>query len=137
MLRPFGKAFLPISKKNRAEHRAKQKWVTRPRLTSCSSSLLLLVSMSKQENTGKVVEGQREYRVTIKNKCSCPQADVKVRCFGVNSVEPLDKSKIRPLDSDLCIITDGKPITKGTPVIFTYAFQTPQSFPVISAKPRC
>nr|CAB3446437.1 unnamed protein product [Digitaria exilis] len=99
----------------------------------CQLSDILIL----QENTGKVVEGQREYRVTIKKKCSCPQADVKVRCFGVNSVEPLDKSKIRPLDSDLCIITDGKPITKGTPVIFTYAFQTPQSFPVISAKPRC
>ncbi|KAF8721716.1 hypothetical protein HU200_022889 [Digitaria exilis] len=90
-----------------------------------------------QENTGKVVGGQPEYRVTIKNKCSCPQADVKVRCFGVDSVEPLDKSKIRPLDSELCIITDGKPITRGSPVIFTYAFQTPQSFPVISAKPKC
>ncbi|XP_062224575.1 TPD1 protein homolog 1-like [Phragmites australis] len=90
-----------------------------------------------QKNTGKVVEGQAQYRVTIENKCSCSQANVKVRCFGVHSVEPVDKSKIRPMDSELCIIVDGKPITKGSPVTFTYAAKTPQDFPVVNAKPQC
>ncbi|TVU16848.1 hypothetical protein EJB05_37005, partial [Eragrostis curvula] len=96
----------------------------------------LSVVRHPQEKTGKIVEEQPEYRVTIKNDCSCPQADVKVRCYGVDTVEDLDKSKIHPLDDERCIIAEGKPIPKGAAVIFTYAFQTPQDFPVVSAKPR-
>ncbi|TVU32522.1 hypothetical protein EJB05_24253 [Eragrostis curvula] len=97
----------------------------------------LLDIVVSQEVTGKIVGGQREYRVTIENKCTCPQVDVKVRCFGISTVEDIDKTKIRPLDSELCVISNGKPIIKGSPVIFTYAFQTPQSFPVVTAEPRC
>ncbi|TVU32531.1 hypothetical protein EJB05_24262 [Eragrostis curvula] len=98
---------------------------------------LLSDILVSQEATGKIVEGQREYRVTIENKCACPQADVKVRCNGVGTVEDIDTSKIRPVDREFCIISNGKPLIKGLPVIFTYAFQTPQSFPVVNATPRC
>ncbi|KAK3153286.1 hypothetical protein QOZ80_2BG0170250 [Eleusine coracana subsp. coracana] len=90
-----------------------------------------------QETTGKIVGGQQEYRVTIENKCVCPQSDVKVRCYRISTVEDIDTSKIRPLDREYCIIANGKPLIKGSPIIFTYAFQTPQSFPVVTAKPRC
>ncbi|TVU32524.1 hypothetical protein EJB05_24255, partial [Eragrostis curvula] len=68
-----------------------------------------------QRETGKVVGGKAQYQVTIQNKCSCPQANVKVRCDEINTVENVDKTKIRPIDREFCIIADGKPITKGFP----------------------
>jgi hypothetical protein len=89
-----------------------------------------------QKNTGKIVE-EPEYSVTIENKCSCPQADIKVFCYGISSVEVVDPSKIRPIDRELCLIANGEPVTKGSPVTFTYAIQTPQSFYVVHAMPRC
>ncbi|CAM0913167.1 unnamed protein product [Alopecurus aequalis] len=87
--------------------------------------------------TGKLVEGQSEYKVTVHNRCSCPQAGVKVRCFGLPSVERVDKSKIRTVGSQLCLLANGRPITPGSPVTFTYAWKTPQDVTVVSAKPHC
>ncbi|TVU32566.1 hypothetical protein EJB05_24299 [Eragrostis curvula] len=90
-----------------------------------------------QRETGKVVGGKSQFQVTIGNKCSCPQANVKVHCDRINTVEDVDTTKIRQIDSETFIIADGKPITKGSPVIFTYSFGTPQDFPVVSTKPQC
>ncbi|RLM78234.1 protein TAPETUM DETERMINANT 1-like [Panicum miliaceum] len=87
--------------------------------------------------TGKVVEGQPQFQVTIGNRCSCPQAEVMVSCFGLPSIGTVDKTKIHVVDSELCSVANGLPIAKGSPVIFTYAKMTPQDFPVVSAKPRC
>uniref|UniRef100_A0ACD5ZW86 Uncharacterized protein n=1 Tax=Avena sativa TaxID=4498 RepID=A0ACD5ZW86_AVESA len=87
--------------------------------------------------TGKLVEGQSEYKVTIDNRCSCPQAGVKLRCLNFPSVEPVDGSKIRRVGSQLCLVANGGPITPGSPVTFTYAWKTPQEFTVVSANPRC
>ncbi|PVH66016.1 hypothetical protein PAHAL_1G127200 [Panicum hallii] len=85
--------------------------------------------------TGKVVEGQPQFQVTIGNQCSCPQAEVMVSCFGLPSIGTVDKTKIHVVDSELCGVAYGGPIAKGSPMIFTYAKMTPQDFPVISAKP--
>ncbi|GJN35382.1 hypothetical protein PR202_gb24153 [Eleusine coracana subsp. coracana] len=53
----------------------------------------------KREQKKKVsLNGEPEFRVTIKNECSCPQADVKVLCDGVDTLEEIGLSKIRPLD---------------------------------------
>ncbi|CAN6231281.1 unnamed protein product [Urochloa humidicola] len=90
-----------------------------------------------QVETGKIVEGQPQFQVTIENRCSCAQAEVIVRCFGLPSVGTVDKTKIHLLNGDLCSVANGGPVSKGSPVIFTYAEKTPQDFPVVSAKPRC
>ncbi|KAL5200778.1 hypothetical protein ABZP36_021981 [Zizania latifolia] len=88
--------------------------------------------------TGKVVEGQPEYEVTVDNGCSCPQNGIRVSCpGGVQSVEPVDESKIRAEDGGLCLINDGMPVAKGSPVTFTYAWKEPQDFTVVQATPRC
>ncbi|KAJ1275533.1 hypothetical protein BS78_05G143200 [Paspalum vaginatum] len=89
------------------------------------------------KQTGKLVEGQSEYLVTIDNQCSCPQASVYVRCLGLPSVEPVDGSRIRAVDGQLCLVAGGGQIVRGSPVTFTYAWKTPQDFTVVSAKPRC
>lgn len=87
--------------------------------------------------TGKVVEGQPQYQVTIANKCICPQFDIHLRCLGLPSVEPLDKSKIVAVDRELCLVAAGTLIFHDTPIVFTYAWKTPQSFTVVSAKHKC
>lgn len=88
--------------------------------------------------TGKVVGGKEQYLEIIENKCSCPQAKVTVRCGVIDTVEPVDKTKISHIgNTEFCIIAGGKPIIKGSPVTFTYSFGTPQDFPVVSAEPQC
>ncbi|KAL6653910.1 hypothetical protein ACP70R_002707 [Stipagrostis hirtigluma subsp. patula] len=87
--------------------------------------------------TGKVVEGQPEYLVTIANRCRCPQLDVRVRCLRLPSVEKVDESKIRAVDDELCLVAGGGPVVRGSPVEFTYAWKTPQSFTFVSARPEC
>lgn len=88
--------------------------------------------------TGKTVAGQPEYQVTIDNQCSCAQASVRVGCVGgLTSAEPVDTSKIRPESDGGCLVNDGMPIAKGSPVKFTYASKTQESFPVTMAVPHC
>ncbi|KAL6659880.1 hypothetical protein ACP70R_002709 [Stipagrostis hirtigluma subsp. patula] len=89
--------------------------------------------------TGKKVAGQPEFRVIFENHCSCPQASVRVSCpHGLRSIEPFDKSKLRMEAGWVCLVNDGLPIAKGSPVIFVYAWNSPQDFlPVLSAVPHC
>ncbi|KAL6890303.1 hypothetical protein ACP4OV_009066 [Aristida adscensionis] len=89
------------------------------------------------KETRNVVEGQPEYEVTVDNRCSCPQSDVKLRCLRLPSVKRLDGSKIVAVDDDLCLVAGGRPIVRGSPVTFRYAWKTPQSFTVNSTKPQC
>ncbi|KAL6890316.1 hypothetical protein ACP4OV_009079 [Aristida adscensionis] len=70
------------------------------------------------EETGDVVEGQPEYEVTVDNRCSCPQSDVKLRCLRLPSVKKLDGSKIVAVDDDLCLVAGGRPIVRGSAVMF-------------------
>lgn len=87
--------------------------------------------------TGRKVAGHPEYRVTFDNQCACAMASITVSCDGLRSAEPVDESKIRPEAGGLCLVNDGMPIAKGSPVTFTYAWKTPQSFPVTMAVPQC
>ncbi|KAF0895098.1 hypothetical protein E2562_006805 [Oryza meyeriana var. granulata] len=89
------------------------------------------------QRTGKLVEGQAEYQVTVDNACSCPQSGVTVRCLGLSTVEPVDKSKISVIDGQNCLVAGGAAIARGATVSFTYAWKTPQDFAVVSAKPQC
>ncbi|GJN04411.1 hypothetical protein PR202_ga21958 [Eleusine coracana subsp. coracana] len=87
--------------------------------------------------TGRVIEGQPQYKVTIANKCICPQFDIRLRCHGLPSVETVDKSKIVAVDREICLVAAGTLVFHDTPVVFTYAWKTPQSFTVASAKHKC
>ncbi|KAK3118810.1 hypothetical protein QOZ80_9BG0708400 [Eleusine coracana subsp. coracana] len=87
-----------------------------------------------QEKTGKVVLGQPEYRVTIENLCSCPQDDVQLHCNRLPSVESVNSRKIK-VEDQLCKVTSG--LFNGSPVTFTYAWQIPQEFTVVSAVSSC
>ncbi|XP_010929722.1 protein TAPETUM DETERMINANT 1-like [Elaeis guineensis] len=90
-----------------------------------------------QARTGRSVEGQPEYEVTVSNKYFCAQSNVLVNCFGLNSVKPVDPRVIKPVDAKRCSINEGKPIPALSQVKFTYAWKTPQDFPVVSALEFC
>ncbi|CAN6371728.1 unnamed protein product [Urochloa humidicola] len=90
--------------------------------------------------TGKKVGGQPEYRVIIDNQCSCPVSDVVLSCpDGLSSTEPVDRTKIRVVDNTgmLCLVYNGWPIKKGSPVTFTYAGRGTLGFTMYNATPRC
>ncbi|CAO2141733.1 unnamed protein product [Urochloa humidicola] len=87
-----------------------------------------------QEKTGKLVQGQPEYRVTFENLCECPQDYVDVRCNRLPSLEPIDSTQIKVMD-ELCMLA--MTLFKGSKISFTYAWQTPQDFAVVSATSRC
>jgi hypothetical protein len=89
-----------------------------------------------QVKTGKVVNGQEEYRVSFDNQCVCPVLNVVVRCYGLDSAEPIDPKKIQVALGHNCVINDAYPIVKGSPMSFTYAPKTPpQPFPVVNIFP--
>jgi len=87
-----------------------------------------------QEKTGKVVQGQPEYRVTFENLCECPEDYVDVRCNRLPSVEPIDSRQIKVMD-ELCMLATT--LFRGSNISFTYAWNTPQDFTVVSATSRC
>ncbi|CAL9185839.1 uncharacterized protein LOC135613548 [Musa acuminata AAA Group] len=91
----------------------------------------------EQSKTGVTVEGQAEYEVTVSNTCDCPQSKVMILCYGLRSVVAVSPRAIKPVDAKLCVVAEGRPLSKGTPVKFKYAWKTPQDFPVVSTKIRC
>ncbi|RRT53764.1 hypothetical protein B296_00049628, partial [Ensete ventricosum] len=91
----------------------------------------------EQRTTGASVEGQPEYQVTVSNTCDCPQSKVMLLCYGLNSVTDVDPRAIKPVDAKLCAVAGGRPLSKGTPVKFKYAWKTPQDFPVVSSEIHC
>ncbi|KAJ3675808.1 hypothetical protein LUZ60_004850 [Juncus effusus] len=111
-------------------------------LVACNASSRSLVATTlckhnitiHQWKTGRVVEGQPEYKVKITNPCRFDQSNVIINCFGLSSVEPLDPSLIKPIDNKCCIISRGEPIKKGEPVWFKYAWLTPQDLTFVSSR---
>ncbi|CAL4984574.1 unnamed protein product [Urochloa decumbens] len=87
--------------------------------------------------TGKVVGGQPEYRVTIENICDCGQWTVVVACNGLKSTEPVDQTKIFSRGDGTCVVNAGNLISRGSPVVFTYAWNEPQAFTPTFAITRC
>ncbi|KAK9678131.1 hypothetical protein RND81_11G190000 [Saponaria officinalis] len=78
----------------------------------------------KITRTGKAVEGAPEWVATIYNTCTCPQSNVYLKCTGFNSYEVISPSIFKVV-GDICLINSGKPIVKGVPVSFNFAFNTP------------
>ncbi|WOL11446.1 hypothetical protein Cni_G20208 [Canna indica] len=100
---------------------------------ACSASDITI----RQRKTGAVVEGKPEYEVSVSNGCRCVQSQVVLRCYGLSSVEAVDRRAIRPVDDERCVVAEGRPLSRRTPVKFKYAWMTPQDFPVISSQITC
>jgi hypothetical protein len=92
----------------------------------------------RQRATGRVVEGKPEYAVEVRNACRCAQSRVLLRCYGLSSVEAVDPRAIRAVDGERCLLRGGRALPpRGGAVRFTYAWMTPQDFPLVSAHPHC
>ncbi|XP_043700431.1 protein TAPETUM DETERMINANT 1-like [Telopea speciosissima] len=91
----------------------------------------------KLKKTGNVIEQKPEYLVTITNNCACPQSKVLMKCFGLSSVEPVDPAICKPVDDINCLINGGKPIQKGHPISFKYAWLTPSDFSIVESNIVC
>ncbi|KAG0461394.1 hypothetical protein HPP92_021353 [Vanilla planifolia] len=93
--------------------------------------------VAEQSRTGRVVEGQPEYAVDVRNGCACAQSEVKIRCYGMKSYEPVDPRSIKSIDDENCILKNGAALTREAPVRFRYVWKTPQDFPVVSSVVQC
>ncbi|KAL6874373.1 hypothetical protein ACP4OV_013393 [Aristida adscensionis] len=91
----------------------------------------------RQRATGRTVEGKPEYAVEVRNACRCAQSRVVVRCYGLSSVEAVDPRAIRAVDGERCLLRGGRAIPPARAVRFTYAWMTPQDFPLLSSRPHC
>ncbi|KAF8715386.1 hypothetical protein HU200_027026 [Digitaria exilis] len=93
----------------------------------------------RQRLTGRTVEGKPEYAVEVRNACRCAQSRVVLRCYGLSSVEAVDPRAIRAVDDERCLLRGGRALAPrgGGVVRFTYAWMTPQDFPLVSAHPHC
>ena len=92
----------------------------------------------RQRATGRTVEGKPEYVVEVRNACRCVQSRVVVRCYGLSSVEAVDPRAIRAVDGERCLLRGGRALApRGGAVRFTYAWMTPQDFPLVSSTPHC
>ncbi|CAL5032425.1 unnamed protein product [Urochloa decumbens] len=92
----------------------------------------------RQRATGRTVEGKPEYAVEVRNACRCAQSRVVLRCYGLSTVEPVDPRAIRAVDGERCLLQGGRALpARGGAVRFTYAWMTPQDFPLVSSQPHC
>lgn len=105
-----------------------------PTATGCRRGDLVV----RQRATGRVVEGKPEYAVEVRNACRCAQSRVLLRCYGLSSVEAVDPRAIRAVDGERCLLRGGRALApRGGAVRFTYAWMTPQDFPLLSSRPHC
>ncbi|NP_001145016.2 uncharacterized protein LOC103646559 precursor [Zea mays] len=97
-----------------------------PTATGCRRGDLVV----RQRATGRVVEGKPEYAVEVRNACRCAQSRVLLRCYGLSSVGGRGPAR-HP--------RRGRPALppRGGAVRFTYAWMTPQDFPLLSSRPHC
>lgn len=92
----------------------------------------------RQRATGRTVEGKPEYAVEVRNACRCAVSRVLLRCYGLSSVEAVDPRAIRAVDAERCLLRGGRALpARGGAVRFTYAWMTPQDFPLLSSTPHC
>ncbi|XP_062225470.1 protein TAPETUM DETERMINANT 1-like [Phragmites australis] len=92
----------------------------------------------RQRATGRTVEGKPEYAVEVRNACRCAQSRVVLRCYGLSSVEAVDPRAIRAVDGERCLLRGGRALAaRGGAVRFTYAWMTPQDFPLLSSQAHC
>ncbi|URE38190.1 hypothetical protein MUK42_07353, partial [Musa troglodytarum] len=82
----------------------------RPTSTDCLGATCGVSDIAiRQRKTGATVEGKPEYEALVSNKCRCPQSKVVLRCYGLSSVEAVDRRAIRAVDEERCIVADGRP----------------------------
>ncbi|OVA17447.1 hypothetical protein BVC80_1837g267 [Macleaya cordata] len=75
------------------------------------------------------VQGVDEYEVEIQNYCqSCGLSGLVIGCEGFQTVEPVEPALFKQLDGGDCLINGGDFITRGIPIRFRYAWQTPTNF---------
>ncbi|XP_057966939.1 uncharacterized protein LOC131157080 [Malania oleifera] len=89
-----------------------------------------------QTNTGKVVKGKPEWRVTITNPCICTFIEIQLNCKGFQSAEKVDSSLLA-LSGDACLLTNGQPLHGKESTSFSYAWTTQFTFKPISATIGC
>ncbi|OEL20300.1 hypothetical protein BAE44_0018681, partial [Dichanthelium oligosanthes] len=104
----------------------------RPATTGCRRGDVVV----RQRATGRTVEGKPEYAVEVRNACRCAQSRVVLRCYGLSSVEAVDPRAIRAMDAERCLLCGGRALAPhgGAVVRFTYAWMTPQDFPLVRSQ---
>ncbi|KAK1288553.1 hypothetical protein QJS10_CPB19g00279 [Acorus calamus] len=90
-----------------------------------------------QSRTGRLVQSQAEYAVSVTNQCVCSQSNVVLHCDRLNSVEAVDPKIIRPLDGQNCIVNDGGVIAPRATVSFNYAWKSPADYSFVNSQPTC
>ncbi|KAI9125538.1 hypothetical protein K1719_002956 [Acacia pycnantha] len=80
-----------------------------------------------QHKTGATVQNKPEWMVTIENKCTCVQLNLKLKCGGFQTVENIDPSVFKVSSDGLCLVNNGQSVY-NKPVTFKYAWDN--SFPL-------
>ncbi|KAG4982914.1 hypothetical protein AAZX31_10G108200 [Glycine max] len=74
--------------------------------------------------TGREIQGQPEWNVTVINNCNCEQSQIKLSCKGFQSAESVDPS-ILSMEGDSCLLINGNPMKGSDTVNFSYAWDPP------------
>nr|XP_011465410.1 PREDICTED: uncharacterized protein LOC105351747 [Fragaria vesca subsp. vesca] len=89
-----------------------------------------------QSKTGKSVQGQPEWNVTITNDCICDQVNIEINSPGFQSVENIDPS-ILGKSGDNYLVNHGNPIHYQDNFSFTYAWATQFTFKPVYSLVQC
>ncbi|KAK1379631.1 hypothetical protein POM88_026375 [Heracleum sosnowskyi] len=87
-----------------------------------------------QELSGKKIQNQSQWKVTLKAPCNCCQTNVKISCRGFKTVEPLDLN-VFAQNGDVC--SPNGSLCPGSSTTFTYAWNTPYNFTTLSFQVAC
>ncbi|OVA17448.1 hypothetical protein BVC80_1837g268 [Macleaya cordata] len=91
-----------------------------------------------QAKTGRVVEGDVEFDVVIRNNCHCPQFNVTLGCKGFSTVETVDPNILKVLGSTGdCLFNGGHALAPKHPYGFRYAWHTPTDLTPKSSVSNC
>ncbi|CAJ1967852.1 unnamed protein product [Sphenostylis stenocarpa] len=74
--------------------------------------------------SGREVQGQPEWNVTVINNCFCQQSQIKLSCKGFQSSESIDPA-ILSMEGDGCLLISGNPMKGFDSVNFSYAWDPP------------
>ncbi|KAL1319680.1 hypothetical protein AAHE18_14G004300 [Arachis hypogaea] len=90
-----------------------------------------------QKPTGAKVQGKPEWLVNISTTCAvCDFREVSIFCLGFQTVEPINTSILGKEERGLCLVNNGRPISRSHPVTFKYAWDTSFNFPNIISKAK-
>lgn len=89
----------------------------------------------KQKLTGKKIQNELQWEVSIESGCFCAQTDVELACHGFTTVEPLDPNIITRDSEDVCSLVH--PVRPGDKYVFYYARSRSYNFTTISFGVAC